>query len=177
MGPESTLFKHARVTFSSDKISFHMYPNANNPSTNWSPANTDISCEGIDWQVFHMAQVLSHFSATLTNVVHLNVDDELRKGRQEVVEDVEWPLLLLQFSNVRTLYVSQGFARHVALALEDMPEEMFTEALPSLDLIFLEGQPASSIENFVAARRRSGHPVTVADTKTEFDERLTVLTS
>ncbi len=49
---------------------------------------------------------------------------------------------------------------------------MVTEVLPSLDLIHLGGQPASSAERFVAARRLSDRPVTVINTITEFDERL-----
>jgi hypothetical protein len=49
---------------------------------------------------------------------------------------------------------------------------MVTEVLPSLDLICLDGQPASSIEKFVAAsaRQLSGRPVTTIDTETEFEE-------
>ena len=43
---------------------------------------------------------------------------------------------------------------------------------PSLDLIYLEGRSASTIEKVVAARRLSDRPVTVLDTKSEFDERV-----
>jgi len=49
---------------------------------------------------------------------------------------------------------------------------MVAEVLPSIDLIRLVGQPASSIEKFVAGRRLSGRPVTVIDSETEFYERL-----
>jgi hypothetical protein len=72
---------------------------------------------------------------------------------------------------VQTLHVSRDLAGHVALALEDIAGEMVAEVLPSLDLIYLPGQLASSVEKFVAARQLSDRPVTVL-TKTEFEERL-----
>ncbi|KAH8983146.1 hypothetical protein EDB86DRAFT_3085546 [Lactarius hatsudake] len=105
-----------------------------------------------------MAQVLSHFSATLSTVVHLKLEVKLGKGRQLTDTD-------------DTLHLSQELAGHVALALEATTGEMVAETLPSLDLIYLAGHPASSIEKFIAARL-SDHPVTVVDTETEFDEKL-----
>ena len=89
--------------------------------------------------------------------------------------DVEWVHLLRQFSTARTLHVSWGLASHIALALEVIAEEVTvadSEGLPSLDLIYLEGQPAASVKKFVYARRLSGRPVTVVDTITECNERL-----
>ena len=63
----------------------------------------------------------------------------------------EWLHLLHRFSTVQTLYVSRTLAWHVALALEDIAA--VTEVLPSLNLRCLEGQPASSVGKFVAARQ------------------------
>jgi hypothetical protein len=116
-----------------------------------------------------MAQVLSHCSVTLSTVVHLNLEVE-PKGRQlSSMDDVEWLHLLRQFATVKTLRVSQELAEHVALALEDITD---AEVLTSLEFIRVEGQPASSLKKFIAARQLSGRPVTVIDTETEFDERL-----
>ncbi len=168
VGPEITLFRHAQVTFVSDWVSFTTYHHETR-----LPVRTLISCQRIDWQVSHIAQVLSQFSATLSNVVHLKLEAQLKEGRQlEGTDDVEWLHLLHQFSTVQTLHVSQELAGHVALALEDVTREMVAEVLPSLDLIRIVGQPASSIEKFVAVRRLSGCPVTVIDTETEFYEKL-----
>ena len=134
---------------------------------------TSIACEGVDWQVSHLAQVLSQVSATLANVVQLNVEGfQMRDNQLECTDDVEWLHLLHQFPTVRTLYVSQGLAGHVALALEVLPLEAVAQTPPSLDLIYLEGQPASSIEKFVSARQLSGRPVTVVETQTEFEEKF-----
>jgi hypothetical protein len=172
VGPKLTLFSHARVTFFSDWVTFNMYLHENHPSSDLGSATITISCEGIDWQVSHIARVLSHFSATLSNLVHLNLKVEPEGLQLKGTDDVEWQHLLHQRSTVRTLHVSQELASHVALALEDITAEMVAEALPSLDLIYLAGQPASSVEEFVTARKLSGRPVTVVGTKTEFNNRL-----
>jgi hypothetical protein len=69
------------------------------------------------------------------------------------------------------LLVHRGFSGHVALALEDIADEMATEVLPSLELICLEGEEAPLIDKFVAARQHSDRPVTAVNTIKEFMER------
>ena len=173
VGPEIALFKHARFTFSYHTAAFTMYPHANHSPWDRRPATTIISCQRIDWQVSHIAQVLSHLSAKLSNVVHLKLKVEYGDiSQSDGADDVEWLRLLQQFSALQTLHVSQGLARHVALALEGIEGEMVDDVLPSLNLIRAVGQPASSIKKFIAARQLSGRPITVIDTEAEFDERL-----
>jgi hypothetical protein len=172
VGPEINLFKHARLSFSYGTVAFTMYPHANHSPWDRRPATTIISCYGIDCQVAHIAQVLGHMSAKLSNVVHLKLKAEHQLTDTDDVQ-VEWTHLLHQFSAAKTLHVSQELAAHVALALEDViTTGMVEEVLPSLDLIRVVGQPASSIEKFTAARQLSGPPVTIVETETEFDERL-----
>jgi hypothetical protein len=173
VGPEINLFKHARLSFSYGTVAFTMYPHANHSPWDRRPATTIISCYGIDCQVAHIAQVLGHMSAKLSNVVHLKLKAE-HEGLQLTATDdvqVEWTHLLHQFSAAKTLHVSRDLAGHVALALEDIiTTGMAEEVLPSLDLIRVVGQPASSVEKFTAARQLSGRPVTIVETETEFDE-------
>ena len=84
VGPKRTLFRRAEVTFSSGKVTFDMYPRAaTHPSSRWCHASTTIMCEGVDWQVSHMAQVLSQLSVTLSSVVHLKLELE-RLSLEEV---------------------------------------------------------------------------------------------
>ena len=173
VGTQVALFRHAQVTFVSDWVSFTTYRREIHPTSDSLPVRTFISCQGIDWQVSHMAQVLSHFSAALSNVAHLKLDAKLEGGYQlEGTDDVELLRLIHQFPTVRTLHVSQELAGHLTLALENVAREMVAEVLPSLDLIRVVGQPASSIEKFVAGRRLSGRFVTLVDSETEFYERL-----
>ena len=176
-GLKPALVEHAYLTFSINMVSFDMYDPHAIPHTvtfrRVKPLTViGILCGGgIDWQVSHMAQVLRHFLATLSHVIHLRLR-LLKQYQFESTDDVEWHLLLHRFSAVQTLHVSEDPAGHIAVALEDMLEGMFAESLPCLNLIYLENQPASSVEKFVAARQRCGRVVTVVHTKAEYDERL-----
>ena len=174
VGPEITLFKHARFTFSYPTVAFTVYPHAKHSPWDRRPATNIISCEGkyCSRQVSHIAQVLGHMSANLSNVIHLKLKVDQYGFHLRGTDDVEWVLLLNQFSTLQTLHVSRELAGYVALALEDIPAEMVDEVLPCLDLLCVAGQPASSIEKFTTARRLSDHPVTIVETETEFDERL-----
>jgi hypothetical protein len=166
VGPKLTASRHAYITFYSGWVFFCMMRHA---EEFWRPVQTFILSEGIDWQVSQMALVLNQLSATLSTVHHLEFN--VSKGLQlKDTDDVDWQLLLRQFSDAKTLRVSQDLAGHVALALEDIAGETVGEVLPSLDLIYLAGQPASSVEKFVAARQLSGRPVAVIDTETEFNK-------
>ena len=72
-------------------------------------------------------------------------------------------MLLRQFSAVQTLHASRKLAKSVSLALEDVPQEMVAEVLPSLNLIDFHDQQEISVESFISARQLSGLPVTVVD--------------
>ncbi|KAH8979786.1 hypothetical protein EDB86DRAFT_2983363 [Lactarius hatsudake] len=156
------LINHASFAMKIHRISYPLYVLIN------------VSCQGIDRQVSHMALVLSHDCVTFSNVVHLEL--AVFGGHLEQLDgtdDAAWPHLFFhQFSNVQTLHVSQELAGHITLALEDITGEMAAEVFPSLGLIYLAGQPASSIRNFIAARQLSNRPITAIDTEMEFDERL-----
>ena len=159
---ELTLFRHAHLTFSNGSVKFTMSHNdeSRHVSHYVEHPTTRILCQGIDWQVSHLAHVLSQLSATLSNVVRLDINDG--GSDLEDTDDVEWLHLLQQFPAVQTLHVYQKeFAKHIALALEDITAVMVAEVLPSLDSISFGGQPASSIPKFVALRQLSGRPVTV----------------
>ena len=168
VGPKLSLIKYARVSFDSREVTYDM-PHATGQYQ--KQLSTTIDCQGIDWQVSHMAQVLSQVSTTLSLSAVVNLKLEVptwSAGPTEGMDDVDWRHFILQFPTMQTMHVSQALAEHIALALE----YMVAGAFPSLDLIFLEGQPASSVESFLAARKFSGRPVTVVDTETEFDEKV-----
>ena len=173
VSPKSVLFRHVSVAFFPEQVTLDAVRHPSHPSEPKLQSATSVLCEGIDWQVSHMAQVLSQFSATLSNVVHLNLNTSPKEYRQPEDTDVEWVHLLHQFSTAQTLHVSRGIAGPVALALESIVGQMLiAEVLPSLELIYMEGQPASTVGKFVAARQLADLPVTVVDTEEEFDEKI-----
>ena len=173
VGLKLTLFKHADVAFDSDYV--HMtYGRASQSLWRLGPSSirTRILCKEIDWQVPHMAQVITHFPMINSAIIHLDLRVDHGGPQLRDMDHVELQHLLRQFSTVRTLHVSWALVKHVALALEDITEEIVAEVLPSLEWIRLEGLSASSIKNFIAARRLSGRPVTVIDTRGEFEKIL-----
>ena len=161
LGPGITPFTHGEVCFFFGSICFDMYRHAIHLGWDWHPVRTHISCDGIDRQIPHMAQVLSQFAAILSTVVYLKLDVLLAEHLQLEGTDVEWLHSLHQFSTMQAPHVSGQFAEHVALALENIPGGMVTEVLSSLDLICFEGQSTSSVEKFIAVHKLSGRPVTV----------------
>ncbi|KAH9037529.1 hypothetical protein EDB84DRAFT_1655483 [Lactarius hengduanensis] len=165
VGPKLTLPRRAQLQFHNHSVTFTVYPHANHPS------DALVVFQGCNWHVLDIAQFLSHFP-TLTNVVDLNIQSALAVPNHRVVDmgDVDWLHLLHQFSAARTLSLYYEPAVRVPLALEDLPEELVAEVLPSLDLIHMVVQPAS-IEKFIAARKLSGCPVTFVLSKMEFYER------
>ncbi|KAN0132877.1 hypothetical protein V8E53_009242 [Lactarius tabidus] len=134
-----------------------------------------ISCDGIDWQTSHLTLILSQISAMLPNTVHLAIDSSSTKPEQlEDMNDIEWPQLLRPFTSVKTMLVCKEYAGIISCALEHISGVMATEILPALDVLCLEDQPVSSVDNFIAARRDAGLPATVVSTRGEFEERVKV---
>ncbi|KAH9172849.1 hypothetical protein EDB89DRAFT_1905747 [Lactarius sanguifluus] len=132
-----------------------------------------------DFQVTQLSKfidrsVLSYDSVTFSNVVRLEltVFGTTHSEQLEGTDDVAWLHLFHQFSIVQTLHVSRELAGHIALVLEHITGELAADVFPSLDSIYLACQPASSIRNFIAARQLFDRPITVVNTKMEFDERL-----
>jgi len=83
---------------------------------------------------------------------------------------------------VEVLCLSGRVATFVASALEGTSEEMVTQVLPALHLIWLDDESdickellevgPTDFRQFLTLRQRSGLPVTIVDTQEEFDEKL-----
>ena len=162
--------RRALVSFSDDRVAFTLYRQTNYQGRNQCPVVTNIKRKAFDWPLSETAQVLGQF---LSSVIHLKLEVSSEEYYQLLgAEDVEWPHLFHQFPAMQTLHVSPELARLVAIALEKLTAEIVAEASPSLDLICLEGQPASSVQNFITARQLSDRLVAVVDTEAEFLNRL-----
>ena len=167
MGPDP--FRRVDVSFKRRLVALALYRHEDHAFRDPHPAQTTFCQHVLDaYDVSHVAQVFSQFSDTLSNILHVRLWADPDAGSElEGTDGNEWLHLLRGFSNMQTLYVSQTLASDVARALEDITTA--TEALPSVNLICLEDQPASSVEKFVAARRLADRPVTIIDTEAEYD--------
>jgi len=161
-------FRHDRVSFGAGPTTHILESKSFEDFARCIDVN--ISCEGIDWQVSHIAQALNQ-TAVLSNMLHLAIDFYGISPEPEDMDDIEWLQLLRPFSSIQTLFVSSNFARHISRALEDIAVVMATEVLPALDMLCLEDQPVSSDHKFIAARWESGRPVTTVNTRKVFEER------
>jgi hypothetical protein len=123
-----------------------------------------ISCKWLDWQISHLAQIFGLSPAMVSNVDRLFIDEvdlQLDPGLTNDMDDTDWLGLLRPFTDVKMLHGSKLLAGHIARALDSVSGEVVTEVLPSLESLLLEDQPAKSVEQFIAGRRLSGHPVMI----------------
>ncbi|KAH9074118.1 hypothetical protein EDB83DRAFT_2354864 [Lactarius deliciosus] len=127
-------------------------------------------------RISHFAHVLSRISPVLSNIIHFAINPERSKpSSRSSLADLnlfEWLHLIRPFSSAQTLFVAAIFAGHVSSVLRDTARLRISEVLPALELLCLEDQPVSSVDELIAVRRYSGHPVTVVNTKEEFEKRL-----
>ena len=127
-----------------------------------------ISCKPSDWQLSSLAQVCFSSLLPLPNLEYLGIqENQLLKPRwQHDIENTQWRELLLPFTSVKELALSEKLVQLVAPALQDLAVEGVTAVLPTLKTLILPGLWLSSpvkeaIERFIAARQRSGCPVAV----------------
>ena len=174
VGPEISPFRHAKACFDFNyfTVTFDLYRNANNAACNRDPATTVIICRGIGSPSL-VAQALSPFSVILSTVVELKLVAKLMTGYPSSdADNFAWLHLIQQLSTVQALCISRKLAVLIARALNSITGEIIDGALPSLDLICLEGRPTSFFKKLIAVRRLSGRRVTVVSTEAEFDEIL-----
>jgi hypothetical protein len=163
--PKLTSLKHADLAIPDLQAFFEVYScSARYPGSGRGHGQVSVSipCQGFDGQLSYILQVFSQLSALFSRVVHLKLSPS-RHGANN-----EWLHLFRQFSAIRTLQVHGRFARQIAHVLESVTGEMAAEVLPVLDSIYIVKQPVSCVEKFLAARRLSGHPVTVVETSAAF---------
>jgi hypothetical protein len=128
--------------------------------------NVRILCSEPDWQVLSLGQVCTSSLPPFSTLEDLYVY-EARYSQPNWQHDIEnslWLELLLQFTSVKNIYLSEEFAPRIVTALQELVGGRSTEVSPTLQNIFLEGLPPSGpiqegIRQFVAAL---GHPIAVS---------------
>ena len=132
-----------------------------------------ISCGEPDWQLSSIEQVCNWSLPPLFTVEALYIVHRYSElvWKNEVIENTLWLQVLLPFTGVKDLYLSKEFAPGIATALRELVGGRITEVLPGLQNIFVEGLELptissifqENIEQFVAARQLSEHPIAVSD--------------
>jgi len=118
-----------------------------------------------------ISQVLSQIPGLLSNVDRLYVTSRYYEYEQ-LSDEIQWLEFLLPFTAVKALSVQYKLSPHVALALGSVTGDWAAEILPALELLCLEHQPATSVEEFLAVRQAVGHPVTFVGSEWVYRERL-----
>ena len=129
-----------------------------------------VLCSQPDDQLLSQVEVCnSSFPQAIATVDHLYL---LAHGfwncqPDDNIENGHWLDFLRPFTGVERIYIHSEFTPYIPLALQDLVEEGVTEVLPALRTLFLEEEPSQpdvrdAIEQFVAARRLAGCPITVS---------------
>ena len=130
-----------------------------------------ISCREPDWQLSSIEQICNSSLLPLSTVKDLYIEPRYSQlyWKNDAIENTLWLQLLLPFAAVTNLYLSKEFAPGIAAALQELVGDVnrTTEVLPSLQNIFVKGLGPwgpfqENIGQFVAARRRSGHPIAIS---------------
>ena len=137
-----------------------------------------ISCREPDWQLSSIEQLCNLSLHPLSTVEDLYIERQLgylqQDWKNDTTENTLWLELLLPFTAAENLYLSKEFAPGIAVVLQELVEERITEVLPSLQNIFVEGLEPSgpfqeNIEQFVATRLLSDHPIAISDWDKDYD--------
>ena len=84
--------------------------------------------------------------------------------KNDIIEKTQWSQLLLPFTAVKNLYLTNEFAPLVGAALQDLIGDKMVEVLPNLENIFVERlEPfQENFGQFVARRQLSDHPIAIS---------------
>ena len=113
--------------------------------------------------VWDMAQVHNQISARLSDVdrLEINAGSDWRLYDDQNMDNTHWVELLLIFTAVETLRVSEEFAESNADAFQEMTVSMATQLLPALGSLYLEGQLARTIKNIFIFFKTCGRLLTI----------------
>jgi len=134
------------------------------------PLTLTIIYEELESQLSSLAQICSSSFPLISTLKGLEIwgDEGPPSDWPVVMEGARWLEFLDPFaaSSLTNLYLTNDVALHVCSALLELSRERVTEVLPALQKLFIFDEYPSegsrkAVAIFVAARRCSGHPVSV----------------
>jgi len=165
-------FDQARVLIFNGEIQLNLDPRARKVDRR-TQLKLQINCEKLDYQLSSLAQVCRSSFPLVSAMEDLQIwEDDHRLLSSPLAVNMEtgqWLELLDPFTALKNLHLTQTIAAHVCSALQELSGERVPEVLPTLQGLFISHLSSDSlpegirkaIKTFVAARRRSGHPVSV----------------
>jgi len=133
-------------------------------------------CNGSGWRLRSLTQDCRPFSprsrlADFDRLNDLPFKDQDPWGHIRTIGNARWLELVRYFASVENLYLSEGLAILVVPAMQELAarEGVATRVLPALQNLFIEGhwfsktprEKAFEFEEFLAARKLSGYPVSL----------------
>jgi hypothetical protein len=129
-----------------------------------------ISCTELDWQISSVERVCTSCLPPLSTSedLYISQDPYSHPYWQDNIENTLWLELLHPFTAVKNLYLCKEFAPRIVPVLQELVGGGTTEVLPALQNIFLEelGASGPGIQQFVAMRQVTSHPVAVSHWET-----------
>jgi hypothetical protein len=169
--PTFGVYNEARLTFDGDeaqvRLQSHLGP------FDLGMVEVNIFFRDPDWQLSSLVRICTSSLRLLLTMENLYIDGipidpSIVTWTHEIqVENTEWLDLLLPFTAVKNLYLSDDFSPRIAPALQELTGGRTTEVLPALQNVFLEGfKPSEPIQDgiaqFISARQFANHPITVS---------------
>lgn len=156
----------AHILFDHDLVKVTLSPR--NETTSVKSLKLSVRCRNSVWQLRSLIHSCDRFFPPLNELERFDVCK--LEGRHSPLwadnaENARWLELLHLLATVEDLYLSEGLALHVALALREFTRQGGTEVLHALRNLFIEefkpGLVQEAIVDFVAARQLSCRPVDI----------------
>ncbi|KAF8484541.1 hypothetical protein DFH94DRAFT_236941 [Russula ochroleuca] len=165
--PRLEALEKARITFGDKTVRARL----SSQTSGNGVLDVGIPCSTIstDEQFSCLAQICASSLPPLSAVENLSIieDHYFEQYLQENIADRLWLELLRPFASVKNLYIHRESLPRIAPTLQKLVGDRTTEVLPILQNLFTGGSQPSrlvqeGIEQFAAARRLSGRPITVS---------------
>ena len=135
----------------------------------------DITCRHSRqsyWQFSFLTQMCSstgpHYLIPAKEKLYVDLYASGTDPWQGEIDGGPWLEILRSFTGVKALYISDKLTPHIAYALQELVGERVMEVLPALQKLFFKdlsqfqvGPVRDAIDQFVAARQVTGHPVAI----------------
>ena len=172
--PTLGAYDEARFIFLKNEVLVRLRPFQPEPSNN-RMVEVKVLCKDSNRQLPILAQICTLPLRLLLTMEELYIDGMQSSPlvSEGGIENTKWLDLLLPFTAVKNLYLSQLFSPRIALALKELTGERKTEVLPALQNVFLEGFQSSKpveegIAQFISARQLTDHPVVISAWRRDF---------